>query len=116
MPNQQIDNVSSENLARKISLLVSVYIILITTGAIIIKYIERSQGWSYLDSFYFTTITILTIGYGDFTPYTDLGKLFVIFYALFGVTLSVYILFVVGRYLIISQFGSLRPGSKRKKN
>jgi voltage-gated potassium channel len=38
-----------------------------------------------LDSFYFSTMTLATVGYGDFSPKTDLGKLFTVFYALIGI-------------------------------
>lgn len=42
------------------------------------------EGWSYVDSLYFSVITLTTIGYGDFSPQTDAGKLFTIFYIIIG--------------------------------
>ena len=42
------------------------------------------EGWSWLDSFYFTIITLTTIGYGDFSPKTDVGKLFTMVYVFIG--------------------------------
>jgi hypothetical protein len=45
------------------------------------------EGWRILDSAYFSVITLTTIGYGDFSPQTDLGKLFTILYAFAGVGL-----------------------------
>ena len=50
-------------------------------GTIAYRFIE---GWSWIDSLYFSVITLTTIGYGDFTPQTDAGKLFTIFYILLG--------------------------------
>ncbi len=32
------------------------------------------EGWSYLDSTYFSVVTIFTIGFGDFSPATHLGR------------------------------------------
>ncbi|HIC86875.1 MAG TPA: two pore domain potassium channel family protein, partial [Aquificae bacterium] len=34
---------------------------------------------NFMDAFYFTVITFTTIGYGDITPQTTLGKLIIIF-------------------------------------
>lgn len=43
------------------------------------------EGWRLLDSFYFAIITLTTVGYGDFSPQTDPGKIFTIFYVLAGI-------------------------------
>ncbi len=43
------------------------------------------EGWSWIDSLYFSVITLTTIGYGDYSPPTDTGKLFTIVYILAGV-------------------------------
>ena len=43
------------------------------------------EGWRYLDAFYFSVATLTTVGYGDFAPHTDLGKLFTIVYLFIGV-------------------------------
>jgi len=33
------------------------------------------EDWSPLDSLYFSVITAATVGYGDFSPETDMGKI-----------------------------------------
>jgi len=38
-----------------------------------------------IDAFYFSAITISTVGYGDITPRTDLGKMFTIAYLFTGI-------------------------------
>lgn len=43
------------------------------------------EGWSYVDAFYFSFITLTTIGYGDLAPQTDAGKIFTVFYVIMGV-------------------------------
>jgi voltage-gated potassium channel len=48
------------------------------------------EGWRYLDSFYFTGVTLTTVGYGDFTPTHDLSKLGAVFFAFSGVGIIFY--------------------------
>ena len=43
------------------------------------------EGLSYVDALYFTAVTLTTVGYGDFAPQTDAGKLFTAIYAFVGI-------------------------------
>ena len=44
-------------------------------GAAVFQQAElNSQGWSYFEALYFTYVSLLTIGYGDFYPQTNSGK------------------------------------------
>lgn len=63
-------------------LLTTSVVILIGTVAFMIL-----EGWRWIDALYFCIITLTTVGYGDFTPQTDAGKLFNIIYLLFGLGL-----------------------------
>ena len=53
-------------------------------GTVFYRLIENL---SWIDSFYFSTITLTTIGYGDISPQTDAGKLFTVFYVIIGIAI-----------------------------
>lgn len=57
-------------------------IIIIAFGSAVYHYLE---GWGWIDAIYFSIITLTTIGYGDFSPQTDAGKIFTIFYIIIGI-------------------------------
>lgn len=48
-----------------------------------------AEGWSFLDSVYFSVATIATVGYGDLAPRTAIGKIFTIFYIFAGIGIFV---------------------------
>ena len=43
------------------------------------------EGWSVIDSFYFTVIALATIGFGDLVPTSEGSRLFTSIYALVGI-------------------------------
>lgn len=47
------------------------------------------EGWTIVDAFYFSVITLTTVGYGDFSPVTTAGKLFTTIYILVGISIIV---------------------------
>ena len=59
-----------------------IVLLLLGIGTLFYRQIE---GWSWVDSIYFCVVTLATVGYGDFAPTTDTGKIFTIFYILLGV-------------------------------
>lgn len=76
------DNLLSFLKDREYQRLLRVTVVILIIGTTVYHYVE---GWSWLDSFYFSIITLTTIGYGDFSPQTTLGKLFTILYILIGI-------------------------------
>jgi voltage-gated potassium channel len=69
------------NLRNKFSNLVGILVGLIAFGTVGFHVLE---GWNWLDSLYTTIVTLGTVGYGDFTPKDDAGKVFVIFLIIIG--------------------------------
>ena len=48
----------------------------------------RIEGWSFVDTLYYSCISTATVGYGDFYPATQRGRVFAIFYIPIGVVIS----------------------------
>lgn len=69
-----------------IKILLTLLVLYVAAGASFYHIVEK---WSWLDSVYFTVITLSTVGYGDFSPQTHLGKLFTIPFIFIGVGLFV---------------------------
>ena len=59
-------------------------ILLLAVGTIFFSQVE---GWNILDSLYYSVVTLTTVGYGDFSPATSLGKLFAMIYMFSGLSI-----------------------------
>jgi voltage-gated potassium channel len=53
-------------------------------GTIFYSFVE---GWSLVDAFYFSVTTLTTVGLGDLSPATTIGKLFTVVYIFSGLGL-----------------------------
>lgn len=81
-------------------------VIVILAGSVVYHYLEE---WSWIDSIYFSIITLTTVGYGDFSPQTDEGKVFTIFYIVLGI--GIILTFINTLYL---HYANLRFGNGRE--
>jgi hypothetical protein len=68
------------------------------------------EGLRFVDALYFSVVTLTTVGYGDFAPQTDVGKLFTAVYALVGI--GILLAFVTTLAGKMSQASPLHPFAK----
>ena len=77
--------------------------LVVLSGTVFFRLVE---GWSWIDAYFFTVVTLSTVGYGNLVPATVLGKI--------GTT--VFIFTGLGIFaLAIQQFGHFAFLERRKK-
>jgi voltage-gated potassium channel len=72
----------SARLRGSLTFIIALFIVCVVVGVVFYHYVE---GFTAIDAIYFTIMTLTTVGYGDITPHTDIGKLFTAVYALTGI-------------------------------
>lgn len=78
------------------------------------------EHWSRLDSIYFSIVTLTTVGFGDFSPQTDSGKVFTIFYLLIGIGILLALIAVIAdhamkNYYRLTETYLARPEKKNNE-
>lgn len=56
----------------KIVTLLLTLALVVTGGTLFFHHVE---GWNYLDAYFFTVVTLSTVGYGEIVPVTTVGKI-----------------------------------------
>ncbi len=69
--------------------------IILLIGVLFYSSVEH---WSALNALYFSVITLTTVGYGDLTPKTDLGKMFTIAYIFIGLGVILGLVSIIARH------------------
>lgn len=95
-------------------MVLALFLIILTSSST--YFYTKVEGWRVLDSLFFVIITITTVGYGDLTPQTDLGKLFTIVLILLGVGAMIAFITTLARHAIIYQKESLKQMRDFVKN
>jgi voltage-gated potassium channel Kch len=65
---------------------------------------NRFEGWSYVDSLYFSTSLLTTVGFGDMLPSTQSSKLFTTFYMLAGISICLIALTMLASYVFDNHY------------
>lgn len=79
----------------KTSTVIGMLAFMIGSGTVFFRWAE---GWSWLDAYFFTVVTLSTVGYGSLVPVTTIGKLGATIYILSGLGIFAF---------AISHFGQL---------
>ena len=75
----------------------------VVAGALIVSgtiFYWRVEGWTIIESLYFSVVTLTTVGFGDFAPTTPGAQIFTIFYILTGIGVFVALLASVAQQYI----------------
>jgi hypothetical protein len=86
-------------------------ILVLIFGSAAYRYFE---GWPWLDCIYFSVVTLTTVGFGDFAPHTDGGKIFTIIYIVIGI--GIILSFVDALYNHFSRNTLERRNKLRKRD
>lgn len=102
----------TKRLKRNLSFAASTVLMWIFIGTVVFHFLES---WTWIQSFYFSVITLTTVGYGDLVPSTDMARLFVAIYILIGVSAGVTALGIIGSDLLSSREEKLNHRKKKSK-
>jgi voltage-gated potassium channel len=98
------------NINRELGIAISAIAGMITIGTVAYKLLE---GWSWVKCFYFSVVSLTTVGYGDLYPTTDASRLFTALYVLTGVAITLASLGVIGSHYLEERERQLLEGEKR---
>ncbi len=85
--------------------------VLMLSGTLFYRSVE---GWSALDSLYFSVTTLTTVGYGDLAPTTPASKVFTIVYLLLGVGVLVGFVGKLASHVIEARSSDWKKLSRRR--
>jgi voltage-gated potassium channel len=92
------------NLRNKFQTLLSILLGLTVLGTVGFHFIE---GWRWLDSLYATIVTLGTVGYGDFHPTDDIGKVFAIVMIIVGLGVISYTVLELTAFVVEGHLNKL---------
>jgi len=97
---------------KKLKIALVALLIVILIGTLGYGLIER---WSILDSLYMSVITIATVGYKEVYPLSFTGKVFTIFYIIFGVGTTLYAVGAGAQLMLEGQIRNILGRRKMSK-
>jgi voltage-gated potassium channel Kch len=91
------------------------YLVIFTLASGALFY-RKVEGWSFFDSFYFSVITLTTVGYGDLSPSTPISKLFTIIYIFVGIGILIVFIEKIARNAIVKKDKKKKEHSSESEN
>lgn len=82
---------------RRLGAVATLLITIIAAGTVFFRYVE---GWSWIDSYFFTVVTLSTVGYGNMVPATVIGKIGTTVFIFFGLGIFALAIQQFGEYLV----------------
>ncbi len=95
----------------KLGALVGLTFSIIVTGT---YFYHKVEHFDYIDAFYFSIITLTTVGYGDLHPVTDTGKIFTVFYILIGIGILVAFIDALSQRMVDKKMGRMENREKKR--
>lgn len=85
----------------ELGLFSAVWFVLWLVSAGVFRHSEKENNWTYFVALYFTYTSLTTIGYGDYFPTSNLGKVFFIFWSLLAIPILTNLVTAIGQVLHI---------------
>ena len=95
----------------KIGALIGLTFSIIFIGTLFYHYFEN---FDYIDAFYFSVITLTTVGYGDLHPATDVGKLFTTIYIVVGIGILMAFIDTLSQRMVKSKMQRLEQRDQKR--
>ncbi len=76
----------------------------------------RIEDWRFLDAFYFSVVSMATVGYGDFAPQTSLGKITALLFLMVGIGIFVLTVSSIAQVMQSETYPSKRQGAQEKES
>ena len=99
-------------LERRLLNVVLIFATIVVLGGVGYAVIE---GWSWIDAFYMSIITITTVGFGEVHPLSAAGKLFTSVLVVLGVAAITYTFTALTNFLIAGEFGDVLEEFRMKR-
>lgn len=83
------------------------FLVLIIITVFGVWYFRFEEGWTTVDSFYFTVMTMTSVGYGDLVPTHDASKIVTSFYAMVSIPLVIFSLGIIAKSYFENRIGGI---------